>query len=128
MMNPGPQTFVIVGGGLAGAKAAEALRDEGFDGKVLLIGAEPERPYERPPLSKDYLRNEAPREQAYVHSDFFYGARDIDLVTNTSVTTLDADRIVPGMRAHLGGCPACLEDHASLLAFTASDDGAPPPA
>lgn len=91
-MNPGPQTFVIVGGGLAGAKAAEALRDEGFDGKVLLIGAEPERPYERPPLSKDYLRNEAPREQAYVHSDFFYGARDIDLVTNTSVTTLDADR------------------------------------
>jgi 3-phenylpropionate/trans-cinnamate dioxygenase ferredoxin reductase subunit len=45
-------TFAIVGAGLAGAKAAETLRDEGFDGRVVLIGAEPERPYERPPLSK----------------------------------------------------------------------------
>src|SRR4051795_8344420 len=86
------QAFVIVGAGLAAAKAAEALRDEGFDGKVLLIGDEPERPYERPPLSKDYLRGDAPREQAYVHSDFFYGARDIDLVTGTSVTALDPGR------------------------------------
>jgi 3-phenylpropionate/trans-cinnamate dioxygenase ferredoxin reductase subunit len=50
---PAPKTFVIVGAGLAGAKAAEALRHEGFDGRLVLIGAEPERPYERPPLSKD---------------------------------------------------------------------------
>jgi 3-phenylpropionate/trans-cinnamate dioxygenase ferredoxin reductase subunit len=91
-MSAGPETFVIVGAGLAAAKAAEALRDEGFDGKVLMIGEEPERPYERPPLSKDYLRGAAPREQAYVHSDFFYGARDIDLVTGTSVTALAPDR------------------------------------
>ncbi|MGZ6565736.1 MAG: FAD-dependent oxidoreductase, partial [Solirubrobacteraceae bacterium] len=49
------QTFVIVGASLAGAKAAEALRELGFDGRVVLIGAEPERPYQRPPLSKDYL-------------------------------------------------------------------------
>ena len=55
----GDQTFVIVGASLAGAKAAETLRDEGFDGRVVLIGAEEERPYERPPLSKDYLRGEA---------------------------------------------------------------------
>ncbi len=48
-------TFVIVGGGLAGAKAAETLRAEGFDGEVVLFGSEPERPYERPPLSKGYL-------------------------------------------------------------------------
>ena len=48
-------TFVIVGAGLAGAKAAETLRDEGFDGRVVLLGSEPERPYERPPLSKGYL-------------------------------------------------------------------------
>src|SRR5213078_4584858 len=52
------QTFVIVGGGLAGAKAAETLREEGFDGRVVLVGAERQRPYERPPLSKDYLRRE----------------------------------------------------------------------
>ena len=48
-------TFVIVGGGLAGAKAAETLRAEGFDGEVVLFGSEPERPYERPPLAKGYL-------------------------------------------------------------------------
>ena len=51
-----PQTIVIAGGGLAGAKAAETLREEGFDGRVVLLGAEAERPYERPPLSKEYLR------------------------------------------------------------------------
>jgi NADPH-dependent 2,4-dienoyl-CoA reductase/sulfur reductase-like enzyme len=55
------QTFVIVGASLAGAKAAETLRSEGFGGRVVLIGAEDERPYERPPLSKDYLRGEADR-------------------------------------------------------------------
>ncbi|MDQ4130277.1 MAG: FAD-dependent oxidoreductase, partial [Actinomycetota bacterium] len=52
------ETYVIVGASLAGAKAAEALREEGFDGRIVLIGAEPEPPYERPPLSKDYLRGE----------------------------------------------------------------------
>ena len=57
------QTMVIVGASLAGAKAAETLRDEGFDGRVVLVGDEAERPYERPPLSKDYLRGEAGREQ-----------------------------------------------------------------
>ena len=57
------RTFVIVGASLAGAKAAETLRAEGFDERVVLIGAEDERPYERPPLSKDYLRGEAePRD------------------------------------------------------------------
>jgi 3-phenylpropionate/trans-cinnamate dioxygenase ferredoxin reductase component len=52
------KTFVIVGAGLGEAKASEALRQEGFDGRLVLIGDEPERPYERPPLSKDYLRGE----------------------------------------------------------------------
>jgi 3-phenylpropionate/trans-cinnamate dioxygenase ferredoxin reductase component len=52
------RTFVIDGASLAGAKAAETLREEGFDGRLVLIGAEEERPYERPPLSKDYLRGE----------------------------------------------------------------------
>ena len=57
------RTFVIVGASLAGAKAAEELRDRGFDGRVVLIGTEPERPYERPPLTKDYLRGESEREK-----------------------------------------------------------------
>jgi 3-phenylpropionate/trans-cinnamate dioxygenase ferredoxin reductase subunit len=83
---------VIVGASLTGAKAAETLRDEGFDGRLLLIGDEPERPYERPPLTKDYLRGDAPREQAYVHPDFFYGARDIELMTGTTVTAVHPRR------------------------------------
>jgi NADPH-dependent 2,4-dienoyl-CoA reductase/sulfur reductase-like enzyme len=65
-MTASPETFVIVGAGLAGAKAAEALREEGFDGRLVLIGDEPERPYERPPLSKEHLRGEAERKP-YVH-------------------------------------------------------------
>ena len=60
--------FLIVGASLAGAKAAEELRTQGFDGRVLLIGAEPERPYERPPLTRAHLRGESEREQAYVQS------------------------------------------------------------
>jgi 3-phenylpropionate/trans-cinnamate dioxygenase ferredoxin reductase subunit len=73
------QTFVIVGASLAGAKAAETLRSEGFDGCLVLIGAEQERPYERPPLSKDYLRGEAGREKIYVHDEDFYAEHDIEL-------------------------------------------------
>jgi 3-phenylpropionate/trans-cinnamate dioxygenase ferredoxin reductase subunit len=69
------QTFAIVGASLTGAKAAETLRQAGFDGRVLLLGAERERPYERPPLSKDYARGAFPREKVYVHpADFYDGA------------------------------------------------------
>jgi 3-phenylpropionate/trans-cinnamate dioxygenase ferredoxin reductase component len=81
-------TFVIVGAGLAGAKAAETLRAEGFEGRVLLLGEEAERPYERPPLSKAYLRGEADRESLYVHQEGFYAAHDIELRTSTSVRSI----------------------------------------
>jgi 3-phenylpropionate/trans-cinnamate dioxygenase ferredoxin reductase component len=82
------ETFVIVGAGLAGAKAAETLRKEGFDGRVLLLGAEAERPYERPPLSKDYLRGEADAKP-YVHADPYYAENDIELRTSTVVERID---------------------------------------
>ena len=83
------QTFVIVGAGLAGAKAAEELRAHGFDGRVLLIGAERERPYERPPLTKAYLRGESEREKTHVHDEGFYGDHDLELLTGTTVTAVD---------------------------------------
>jgi 3-phenylpropionate/trans-cinnamate dioxygenase ferredoxin reductase subunit len=86
---PKKETFVIVGAGLAGAKAAETLRSEGFDGRVVLVGAERERPYERPPLSKDYLRGESPREKAYVHPESFYADNDIELRTSSPVSAID---------------------------------------
>jgi 3-phenylpropionate/trans-cinnamate dioxygenase ferredoxin reductase component len=81
--------IVIVGAALAGAKAAETLREEGYDGELVLVGAESERPYERPPLSKEYLRNEAGREKVYVHEDSFYEANQIDLRLRTSVAAID---------------------------------------
>jgi 3-phenylpropionate/trans-cinnamate dioxygenase ferredoxin reductase subunit len=82
------QTFVIVGASLAGAKAAETLREEGFDGRVVLIGDERERPYERPPLSKEYLRGEADTKP-YVHDETFYSEREIELRTSTVVEKID---------------------------------------
>jgi 3-phenylpropionate/trans-cinnamate dioxygenase ferredoxin reductase component len=84
------QTFVIVGASLTGAKAAEELRAEGFDGRVVLVGAEAERPYERPPLSKEYLRGEAGREKVYVHEEGFYAERDIELRLGRTAVSLDA--------------------------------------
>jgi 3-phenylpropionate/trans-cinnamate dioxygenase ferredoxin reductase component len=81
--------FVIVGGGLAGAKAAETLRAEGHTGPVVLLGAEPERPYERPPLSKGYLAGSAPREKAFVHDAGWYAEHDVELRTGVRATRLD---------------------------------------
>jgi len=88
-MSTPQKAHVIVGASLAGAKAAETLREEGFDGRLVLIGEKPERPYERPPLTKDYLRGESPREKAYVHPEAFYREHDIELMTETAVTALD---------------------------------------
>jgi 3-phenylpropionate/trans-cinnamate dioxygenase ferredoxin reductase subunit len=85
------QTFVIVGASLAGAKAAETLRTEGFDGRVVLIGEESERPYERPLLSKDYLRGDKPAGKLYVHDEGFYHDSDIELITGTRVRSINPD-------------------------------------
>ena len=86
---PDPKTFVIAGAGLAGAKAAQTLREEGFDGRVVLVGAEPELPYERPPLSKSYMAGETPRDAAHVHPEAFYADQDIELLRGVAVTGLD---------------------------------------
>ncbi|MGH3229674.1 MAG: NAD(P)/FAD-dependent oxidoreductase [Streptosporangiaceae bacterium] len=77
---------VIVGASLAGAKAAETLREEGFGGPIVLIGEEDERPYERPPLSKDYLLGKAERETIYVHPQAWYADHGVDLRLGTLVT------------------------------------------
>ncbi|MGK4580027.1 NAD(P)/FAD-dependent oxidoreductase [Kitasatospora sp. HPMI-4] len=81
--------YVIVGASLAGAKAAETLREEGFEGPVVLIGDEQERPYERPPLSKGYLMGKTAREKIYAHSAEWYQEHSIDLRLGTTVTAID---------------------------------------
>ncbi|MBI3688091.1 MAG: FAD-dependent oxidoreductase [Actinobacteria bacterium] len=89
-MAAAPRTFLIVGAGLAGAKAAQTLREQGFDGRLLLVGAEPERPYERPALSKGYLSGSASRDSLYVHDQEWYGNHGVELRTDVTVTDLDA--------------------------------------
>ena len=84
-----PQTIVIVGASLAGAKAAETLRVEGFDGRILLVGDEDVRPYERPPLSKAYLRGEVGFDEAAVHDAGYYDAHGIELRISTTVSLVD---------------------------------------
>jgi len=81
--------YVIAGAGLAGAKAAETLRSQGFDGPVVLIGDEDERPYERPPLSKGYLLGKAERETIYVHPESWYADNGVELRLGTPVTAID---------------------------------------
>ncbi|MER6593338.1 FAD-dependent oxidoreductase [Micromonospora purpureochromogenes] len=81
--------FVIVGAGLAGARAAQTLREEGFDGRIVLFGEETERPYERPALSKGLLLRTTERDSVHVHDAGWYADHDVDLRTGTRVTALD---------------------------------------
>jgi len=82
-------SYVIAGASLAGAKAAETLRDEGFDGDIVLIGSESERPYERPPLSKGYLLGSDQRDSVYVHAAGWYAENGVDLREGVTVTAID---------------------------------------
>ena len=81
--------IVVVGGGLAGAKAVEALRDEGFDGSLTLIGDESHLPYERPPLSKGYLAGNDDRASMDVHDQDWYAEHKVDLLLGTAATAVD---------------------------------------
>ena len=83
------ETFVIVGAGLAGARAAETLRAEGFTGRVILIGDERDHPYERPPLSKGYLLGKEERGTVFVHQPAWYAEHDIELHLGQPVVQLD---------------------------------------
>jgi 3-phenylpropionate/trans-cinnamate dioxygenase ferredoxin reductase component len=82
-------TYVIAGASLAGAKAAETLRDEGFGGAVVLLGDETERPYERPPLSKGYLLGKDEKSVIYVHDEDWYAEHGVDLRLGVTVTAID---------------------------------------
>lgn len=95
--------IVLVGGGLAAAKAAETLRKEGFDGGVTLVTDEPERPYERPPLSKGVLTGDQALTGVYVHDVDFYARHDITLITDDPVTAIDrqASKVTTRSGAHL---------------------------
>lgn len=85
------ERIVIVGASLTGARAAEGAREAGFRGEIVLLGDERERPYERPPLSKDYLRGERD-DLSWVHDESFYADNGIELRTSTTVTSLDPAR------------------------------------
>src|SRR3954470_17126602 len=92
-------THVIVGAGMAGAKTAEALRAEGFEGRIVLIGDEAERPYEGPPLSKGFLRGEVDRDTLYVHPESFYEDNAIELRAGVHVEAIDVhsrEVVLPG--------------------------------
>jgi 3-phenylpropionate/trans-cinnamate dioxygenase ferredoxin reductase subunit len=114
------KTFVIVGGGLAGAKAAEILRLEGFDGRVVLVADEPHLPYERPPLSKGYLAGDSTVADAQVHDESFYASQAVELLTGTRATGLDTS----ARRLSLSGGGVLTYD--SLLIATGAIPRRPP--
>jgi len=83
--------FLLVGGGMASAHCAAELRKRGSEGSILLAGREPEPPYERPPLSKEYLRGEAARADAHVNPASWYEENTVELRTGANVMSLDPE-------------------------------------
>ena len=81
--------YLLIGGGLAAARCAEVLRKEGADGQVLLVGREPDLPYDRPPCSKEYLRGDQTREKTLLHSADWYSEREIEVLSRVSAMKLD---------------------------------------
>ena len=115
-----PRTFVIVGGGLAGASAAATLRADGFDGRVVLVGSEHEEPYIRPPLSKEYLRGEADESTLRVNEPALYREQQIELRLGVPVASIDpgATEIVLGTGEHIAYDAALLATGAEPRALT----------
>ncbi|MGH9201784.1 MAG: NAD(P)/FAD-dependent oxidoreductase [Vicinamibacterales bacterium] len=94
------QRHVIVGASLAGATAAITLREEGADGDVILIGGEREPPYERPPLSKAYLRGDVPFDKALVRPAAFYAEHRIETMLGTRATRIDPSARIVELEDH----------------------------
>ncbi|MEP6666598.1 MAG: FAD-dependent oxidoreductase [Nocardioidaceae bacterium] len=113
------QRIVIVGGGLAGAKAAEALRDKGFEGTLTLIGDEEHLPYERPPLSKDYLAGKSDRAALDTHDEDWYPEHHVELLLGKAVTDVDAEaqevELVDGRRIGFDTLLLATGSHARTL-------------
>ena len=84
------RTHVIVGAGHAGGRAAQAMRQYGFEGRILLIGEEPHVPYERPPLSKELIVTDAGLEKVRLHDAAWYAENRIELIAGNTATELDA--------------------------------------
>jgi 3-phenylpropionate/trans-cinnamate dioxygenase ferredoxin reductase subunit len=119
-MSSQSETFAVVGGGLAGAKAAEALRDKDFPGHVVLFAAEEHLPYERPPLSKEYLAGKKKFEEFTAASSAWYRDHHIDLRLGTSVASIDPN-------AHSVGLPdGSTQRYDKLLLATGSSSRRPP--
>jgi 3-phenylpropionate/trans-cinnamate dioxygenase ferredoxin reductase component len=91
--------YLLIGGGLASATCAGSLREEGADGSILVVGREPDPPYNRPDLSKGYMMGKESRDEVFVHPGDFWGEKDVELMTRTSVTGLDANERVATLQS-----------------------------
>jgi 3-phenylpropionate/trans-cinnamate dioxygenase ferredoxin reductase subunit len=122
-------THIIVGGGLAGAKAAEALRERGFEGRIVLFGTEDRPPYERPPLSKEFLAGKKTLDEFTVHPADWYTQHQVELRLATTVTSLDVAGHSVGFaddRHSVGFAEGGREDYDKLLLATGSSSRRPP--
>src|ERR1041385_8637958 len=81
--------YVMIGGGLASATAAEHIRKRDADGEITIVSAEPHLPYHRPPLSKEYLRGDAEAQETLIHPEEWYRGQDIQVLQGTRASTLD---------------------------------------
>jgi 3-phenylpropionate/trans-cinnamate dioxygenase ferredoxin reductase subunit len=99
-----PHSLVIIGGSLAGAGAAATLRAEGFDGLLVVVAEEPVLPYERPLLSREYLRGEAGSDKVFIHDADFYDDHEIELRLSTTAVAVEASAMT-GTKCCFGAIP-----------------------
>lgn len=102
------ETVLIVGAGLAGARAAETLRTDGFDGRIVILGEEPYLPYDRPPLSKEVLRGEKPAAQTALHDEAWYAEHAIEVITGARAQQIDRSERAVLAGGSLIGFSVCL--------------------
>ena len=88
-MTPGQETFIVVGAGHAGGRAVEALRAQAFTGRIVLVGAEPHLPYERPPLSKELMQEKPGFDFSFIRERAFYADNEVELCLGVAAAELD---------------------------------------